>query len=149
MDQLRLVGFPEVEPPAPELEAETWPEPTPIPVAYRRADTRPLPPLRRDGWQQSALELEFGPSPIPPDFEARLQIRMLVSGRIRCRTFLAWLAASGHRLARLPRGHEVHRILDVLAPELATRRPPAPHHLVARLEEAGLHELALAAPAPY
>lgn len=147
MQQLRLVDFPDAAPVA-EPGLDVVNARTPIPIHLRRAGA-PRPPLRRDGWQQSALELEFGPSPIPPEFEARLQIRMLVSGRIRCRTFLAWLAASGHRLARLPRGHEVHRILDVLAPELATRRAPAPGQLVARLDQAGLRELALAAPAPF
>jgi hypothetical protein len=151
MQQLGLFGPPDVERPSvqPNESRDVDPEPDPIPALFRRADARPRPTFDRvGGWHQSSLELEFGPSPIPPEFEARLQIRMLVSGRIKARTFLAWLAASGHRLARLPRGHEVHRMLDALAPELVARRAPSPSVLVASLERAGLGQGALAVPAP-
>lgn len=143
-----MFGLPEVGPPPPR-SATPPAEPGPIPPLFRRPDAPHRPPADAvPGWHQPALDLEFGPSPIPPEFEAQLQIRMLVSGRLRCRTFLAWLAASGHRLARIPREHEIHRILDALAPELSTRRPPAPDALVARLEQAGLSERALAVAAP-
>lgn len=142
-----MSGFPQVEG-ASACPEEPGDAPEPIPAIFRKRATSPPPLARPRGWRQPALDLEFAPSPVPPELEARLNIRMLVSGRLRCRTFRTWLTASGHRLARLPRDHEVRRMLDVLEPELAGKTLPRLEVLVDRLVEAGLWDEAIATPAP-
>ena len=94
--------------------------------------------------EQLVLELDPSPAPISPEEEAQLQVRMLVAGRLRARTFRAWLAVSQARLAQIPPEHEVLRMIRAMEPELRRTRGRASQELVGCLRQQGLFEQAIA-----
>lgn len=88
--------------------------------------------------QQLTLDIDPPPASISPVEEAQLQVRMLVAGRLRARTFRTWLAASQARLAQIPPEHEVHRLIRAMEPELRRTRGRAPSSLASHLRQDGL-----------